>query len=83
MSLGLLVVRGCLRDYFHDTANAVADDPLGLPPRPVLSIVVGAAMMLIGGCMVVLALNSGSTLFISSEFPFVSVERRTVGPPNE
>ena len=79
--LGLLVVRGCVRDYLHDTGNAIADDIWDFLHGRVLSIVAGAAMFLIGSCMVVLVLNPGSSLSFSSELPFVSLQRPTAGTP--
>ena len=81
--LGLLVVRGCLRDYFHDTANAIADDLWDYLQGRMLSITVGAAMIVIGGYLTLLALNPGSSLSFSSDFPFITLQRRTAGTPLE
>jgi hypothetical protein len=81
--LGVLVVRGCLRNYYHDTASAVADDIWDYLHGRLLSILAGVAMILIGGCMIILALNPGSTLSFSSDFPFVSFQRPVGGTPIE
>ncbi|MDB6149832.1 MAG: hypothetical protein JWQ44_1280 [Chthoniobacter sp.] len=79
--LGVLVVCACVRDYIHDTRNAIADDMWDYLQGRMLSIMVGAVMIVVGGCMVLLALNPGSSLSFSSEFPFVLVQRPTGGRP--
>jgi hypothetical protein len=68
-----------LRAYFGDTRNAVADDLWDLLHGRSLGIAGGSAMIVIGTAMVLLALNPGSSLAFSSEFPFVQIHRADQG----
>jgi hypothetical protein len=72
--LGILWVRGCICNYRDNPVAAICDDLWDFLWDRVLSIVAGAAMVVVGGVMILHFFHLGDGLDFSSRFPFV--ERR-------
>ena len=79
--LGILIVRGCIRDYRENLAEALANDLCDYLRGHTLAIVAGAFLALLGAGMVVLAFAPGSSLHFSSSFPFVTISRPSTSQP--
>jgi hypothetical protein len=79
--VGILIVRGCIRDYRDNLGEALSDDLWDYFHGRTFGIVAGAFLTLLGAGMVVLAFSPGSSLHFSSSFPFVTVTHTSTSQP--
>jgi hypothetical protein len=79
--LGILIVRGCIRDYRDNLRNALADDLWDYLCGHTLAIVAGAVLMIFGAGMILMASNSDWSVGFSANFPFVRITHSPTPQP--
>ena len=76
--LGILIVRGCIRNYREKFPEALSDDLWDYLHGRTFGIVAGIFLTLLGAGMIYLSLSRGSPLHFSPHFPFVII--RPIAP---
>jgi hypothetical protein len=79
--LGILIVRGCLRDYRNDLGKSLADDLWDYLRGRTLAIVTGVFLTLLGAGVLAIAFAPGASFRFSLSFPFVTVTQPSTLPP--
>jgi hypothetical protein len=79
--VGILIIRGCIRDYRDNLGEALSDDLWDYFHGRTFGIVAGVFLSLLGAGMILLAFSPGSSLRFSSNFPFVTITRTSSPQP--